>query len=98
MRTRRDRRHHAPAPAVVVGEVDAVLPVPPVGPRAGPARLVPDALIVVVLRDPVERAFSHYKERRSNGTEPLSFAEAIDGRGRPARRRGSAHPRRATAT
>lgn len=44
-----------------------------------PARakqVVPDALIVAVLRDPVERAFSHYKERR-NHTEPLSFAEAL---------------------
>lgn len=37
---------------------------------------VPDAVIVALLRDPVERAFSHYKERR-NHTEPLSFAEAI---------------------
>ncbi|WP_426571194.1 sulfotransferase [Aquihabitans sp. McL0605] len=37
---------------------------------------VPDALIVALLRDPVERAFSHYKERR-NHTEPLAFADAI---------------------
>ena len=37
---------------------------------------VPDALVVALLRDPVERAFSHYKERR-NHTEPLSFAEAL---------------------
>ena len=44
-----------------------------------PARarqVAPDALIVALLRDPVERAFSHYKERR-NHTEPLSFAEAL---------------------
>jgi hypothetical protein len=39
-------------------------------------RTVPDATIVALLRDPVERAFSHYKERR-NHTEPLSFAEAL---------------------
>jgi hypothetical protein len=37
---------------------------------------VPDAIIVALLRDPVERAFSHYKERR-NHTEPLTFAEAL---------------------
>jgi hypothetical protein len=37
---------------------------------------VPDAVIVALLRDPVERAFSHYKERR-NHTEALSFAEAL---------------------
>ena len=44
-----------------------------------PARakqVVPNALIVALLRDPVERAFSHYKERR-NHTEPLTFAEAL---------------------
>jgi hypothetical protein len=41
------------------------------------AAVTPDALVVAVLRDPVERAYSHYKERKRNGTEPLSFAEAI---------------------
>ena len=39
--------------------------------------VVPDAHILVVLRDPVERAYSHYKERCANDTEPLSFADAI---------------------
>ena len=39
--------------------------------------VVPDAQILVVLRDPVERAYSHYKERCANDTEPLSFAAAI---------------------
>jgi hypothetical protein len=38
--------------------------------------VAPDALIVALLRDPVERAFSHYKERR-NHTESLTFAEAL---------------------
>jgi hypothetical protein len=37
---------------------------------------VPDAQVVAVLRDPVERAFSHWKERR-NHTEALSFADAL---------------------
>ena len=44
-----------------------------------PARarqVVPHALIVAVLRDPVERAFSHWKERR-NHTEPLDFEDAL---------------------
>jgi hypothetical protein len=44
-----------------------------------PARakqVVPDALIVAVLRDPVERTFSHWKER-SKHTEQLPFAEAL---------------------
>src|SRR5690606_30078061 len=38
--------------------------------------VAPDALVVALLRDPVERAYSHWKERR-NHTEHLSFAEAI---------------------
>ncbi|MFM7068701.1 MAG: sulfotransferase family protein [Actinomycetes bacterium] len=37
---------------------------------------VPDARIVVLLRDPVERAFSHWKERRRH-TETLTFGEAV---------------------
>jgi hypothetical protein len=39
-------------------------------------QVVRDALIVAVLRDPVERTFSHWKERR-NHTEHLPFAEAL---------------------
>lgn len=45
-----------------------------------PARvrsLVPDAKLVFLLRDPVERAFSHYQKNRRDGREPLEFAEAI---------------------
>ena len=38
---------------------------------------VPDALVVALLRDPVERAFSHWKERR-NHTEDLDFEAALD--------------------
>lgn len=39
-------------------------------------QVVPDALVVALLRDPVERAFSHWKERRRH-TERLGFAEAL---------------------
>ncbi len=62
---------------VVAGESTPYYLYHPLAPRRARA-LVPDALIVVVLRDPVERAFSHFKERRSNGTESLTFAEAIE--------------------
>jgi len=44
-----------------------------------PARahqVVPHAVVVALLRDPVERAFSHWKER-CNHTEPLDFAPAL---------------------
>jgi hypothetical protein len=45
-----------------------------------PARvraLLPDVRLVVLLRDPVERAYSHWKERRTEGTEPLDFPAAL---------------------
>jgi len=41
------------------------------------ARLLPGAKILAVLRDPVYRAHSHWKERRRNGVEELSFADAL---------------------
>jgi hypothetical protein len=52
------------------------------------SRLVPETKVIVLLRDPVERAWSHYKERARHGAEPLSFEEAI-GR-EPERLRGEA--------
>lgn len=46
---------------------------------AGKIRVVaPDVKCVLLLRDPVKRAWSHYQERRENGTEPLTFAQAIE--------------------
>ena len=47
---------------------------------AGPARVaasVPDVRLVALLRDPIERAYSHYMLMRRTGRERLSFAEAI---------------------
>lgn len=38
----------------------------------------PDVHLIVLLRDPVERAYSHYKERARHGAEPLGFEEALD--------------------
>jgi hypothetical protein len=40
------------------------------------AQLMPDAVVVALLRDPVERTFSHWKERREH-TETLSFEGAL---------------------
>ncbi len=45
-----------------------------------PARVaatLPDAKFVAVLRDPVERAFSHYLHTRRTGHEPLSLESAL---------------------
>jgi len=45
-----------------------------------PARIhamIPDARLIAVLRNPVERAFSAYSTRVFEGTEPATFADAI---------------------
>ena len=40
--------------------------------------LIPEARLVFLLRDPVDRAFSHYHNNRRLGREPLDFASALD--------------------
>jgi hypothetical protein len=41
-------------------------------------RSVPEARLIVLVRDPVERASSHYREQRRRGFEPLgTFEEAL---------------------
>ncbi len=39
---------------------------------------MPDVKLVILLRDPVDRAFSHYHNNRRLGRENLSFEDAID--------------------
>ncbi len=41
------------------------------------AGMLPDAKLVVMLRDPVERAYSHYHHNVRHGLEDLSFRDAI---------------------
>jgi hypothetical protein len=41
------------------------------------AAALPRARVVILLRDPVQRAFSHYQERRKAGVETLTFPEAL---------------------
>ncbi len=42
------------------------------------AEVVPQARLIALLRDPVERAYSHYLHNVRFGYEPLSFEAAID--------------------
>jgi hypothetical protein len=49
----------------------------PLVPRRAHA-LVPDARLIVLLRDPVRRAYSHYWHERDKKRETLSFEAAID--------------------
>lgn len=39
--------------------------------------VAPEVKAIALLRDPVERAWSHYHERRKQGVEPLSFTDAL---------------------
>ncbi|MDN5855086.1 MAG: sulfotransferase domain-containing protein, partial [Actinomycetia bacterium] len=39
--------------------------------------VAPNIKTIVLLRDPVKRAWSHYQERVANGVEPLPFGEAL---------------------
>lgn len=49
-------------------------------PRVAPRvrAVAPAVQAILLLRDPVERAWSHYQERVGNGVEPLDFAQALD--------------------
>ena len=41
--------------------------------------LIPDVRIVVLLRDPIERAYSHFNHMRETGVEPIgNFVEALE--------------------
>ncbi len=40
-------------------------------------KILPDVKLIIMLRDPVERAFSHYKHHVKLKFEPLRFEEAI---------------------
>ena len=65
-------------PGDVVGEVSPVY-LQSVHVPARLARLVPDARIVAVLRDPAERALSHWSGRRRDGIDRRrTFTECVD--------------------
>ncbi len=49
----------------------------PLGPERA-ARLLPQVKLIAALRNPVDRALSHYQHEVRGGRESLSFAEAIE--------------------
>ncbi len=63
--------------APLVGEASPSYLLHPHGPARARA-LLPDARLIVLLRDPVDRAFSHYNHEVALGREPLSFEDALD--------------------
>ncbi len=68
--------HRLRHPALTIDASPYYLPHPLAPERA--ARLLPDVKLVAVLRNPVERAFSHYQHEVRDGRESHSFAEAIE--------------------
>ena len=62
---------------VLTGEATPYYLFHPVAPERA-AALVPDARLLAVVRDPVERAWSHYRHEVAAGREPLDFAKALD--------------------
>src|SRR5688500_3157158 len=42
------------------------------------AGLLPEAKLIALLRNPVDRAFSHYQHNVGNGVEDLSFEDALE--------------------
>jgi hypothetical protein len=72
----RTLRGHGGRPAIV-GESSPYYLFHPHAPRRARYTL-PDVKLIVLLRNPVDRAFSHYKERTRNGVEDLTFEEALD--------------------
>ena len=61
----------------LVGEASPSYIFHPLGPGRVKA-LVPEARLVALVRNPVERALSHYHHEVSLGREPLSFEDALD--------------------
>lgn len=72
---------------LVVGDASPYYLFHPLAP-ARAAQLLPAARLVALLRDPVERAYSHYHHEVRKGRETLSFEEAI--RREPERLAGAA--------
>lgn len=73
----RRRAEKAQGKRVVVGEASPYYLFHPLAAERA-ARLVPEAKLIVLLRDPVLRTHSHWKERRRSNAEPLDFSSALD--------------------
>jgi Sulfotransferase domain len=66
----------APSPGVVSFEASPLYLFHPLAPERAAATL-PDGRYIALLRDPVERAWSHYLHTRSYGQEPFGFTAAL---------------------
>ncbi|WP_345762005.1 sulfotransferase domain-containing protein [Diaminobutyricibacter sp. McL0608] len=76
-RAARRRAENRLGKPVVVGEASPYYLFHPLAAERA-AAMVPDAKLILLLRDPVMRTYSHWKERRRNNAEPLDFLDALD--------------------
>jgi hypothetical protein len=76
--SRRSKERHAAryGHAAVAGEASPYYLFHPAAAERAHAT-VPTTRLIVILRDPVLRAYSHWKERRREGAEPLAFVDAL---------------------
>ena len=70
------RAHMPTRREAIVGEASPSYLFHPLAPERV-ANLIPDARLIVLLRNPVDRAFSHYQHEVALGRDPLSFEEAV---------------------
>jgi hypothetical protein len=76
-------RSRFPAPAwrddqkVITGEASPYYLFHPLSPRRA-ATILPDAKLIALLRNPVDRAYSAYNHKVAEGQENLSFEEALE--------------------
>ena len=63
-------------PGTITGEASPYYIFHPLAAKRA-AELLPAARLIAILRDPVDRAFSHYQHERRRGKEPLSFRDAL---------------------
>jgi Sulfotransferase domain len=68
--------HRLRPPAITIDASPYYLAHPLAAERAH--RLLPEVKLVALLRNPIERAFSHYQHEIRDGRETLPFAEALD--------------------
>jgi hypothetical protein len=72
-------RAHMPARRrSLVGEASPSYLFHPLAPERV-ASMLPEARLIALLRNPVDRAFSHYQHEVALGREPLPFEDAVDG-------------------
>ncbi len=77
LKTRRHRRERQLGRRERVGDASPYDLFHPRAPETA-RRLIPDARFIVILRDPVYRAWSHHRHAMRHGLESLDFATAID--------------------